>query len=367
MGEIPFKDVMIHATILTETGKRMSKSLGTGIDPMNVIGTLGADVLRWTLLSQTGENQDIKYSERKNDEARNFANKIWNATRFVLMNSEGVIEDEAGDLEDVDRWLLSRLYRTERIVRDSFEGFDMQAACQALYRFFWSEVCDWYIEVSKARLASSESRQTPQWILIRVIEAFLIMLHPVMPHVTEELYAHLPLSDKAPLIMQAKWPVVPDSYLDEAAEKRIERAFDVTRALRAVRAESGITPRAQVPVAYYEGDLAGVEDIVRTQAWIEDLRQGKPAEAHLSTTLEGLDLHLPVAGHVNAESELARLGKDRDKLTAELLKLDQRLDDPNFTSRAKPEIVARERERAAEVRESLSKLETRAAMFGSGS
>jgi valyl-tRNA synthetase len=190
------------------------------------------------------------------------------------------------------------------------------------------------------------------------------MLHPVMPHITEELFAYLPLPEKPPFIMQAQWPVLPEDYLDTGAERRIERAFEVTRALRALRAELRITPRDVLPVAYFEGDLVGVEDIVRTQAWVEDLRQGCPSEMHISTTAAGVDLHLPVGEGIDRDAEVARLEKEREKLTVELAKLSQRLDDPNFVGRAKPEIVTRERERAEEIRANVVKLDGRILMFG---
>src|SRR5579862_6327188 len=178
MDARPFEDVFIYATVLTEDGRRMSKSLGTGVDPMEVIDKIGADALRYTLLSQTGSNQDIRYSERKTEEARNFCNKIWNATRFVLMNLDAAESPtphplpqrqttlrDGAMLEDVDHWLLSRLAATEKTVKAAFDGYDMQVACQALYRFFWSELCDWYIEVAKPRLNDPDKKEVPQWVL----------------------------------------------------------------------------------------------------------------------------------------------------------------------------------------------------------
>ena len=197
---------MICATVMREDGRRMSKSLGTGVDPTKVIGNVGADALRWTLLSQSGENQELRYSERKTEEARNFANKIWNATRFVLLNVDQSPSKPAS-FEIVDRWLLSQLYQTEQAVRSAYDSYNFQEGCQALYRFFWNEVCDWYLEICKPRscrpLAKGDagagvfcSASTRSWK----------MLHPVMPHLTEELYAHLPLADKSPFLMSAAWP-----------------------------------------------------------------------------------------------------------------------------------------------------------------
>jgi len=362
--DIPFHQVYIYATVLTEDGRRMSKSLGTGVDPMDVIEKVGADALRFTLLSQTGYNQDIRYSERRTEDARNFCNKIWNAVRFVLMNVDGVPAKPAV-LEDADRWLLSRLYATERTVRESYEAYDNQTASQALYKFFWSELCDWYIEVSKSRLANPETRETPQWVLLTCIEAFLVMLHPVMPHLTEEVYSHLPIADKSPFIMTAKWPTLDPSFQDAKAETAVERIFDVTRALRALRAELGLAAMKAIPVAYYEGDLGSGESVLKSQAWIEDLRPGKPeGEKYISTTVHGVDIHLPIGDLVDPEKECARLEREEEKIKGDLEKLEQRLSNPDFTSRAKPEIIERDRALVDELKSKLEKIKERKLLFG---
>ena len=344
----------------------MSKSLGTGIDPMGVIESFGADAIRWTLLSQTGSNQDLRYSDKKTEEARNFCNKIWNATRFVLMNAPGGKPDQPGALEPTDRWLLSRLHATESAVREAYETFDLQVAAQHLYRFWWSELCDWYIEVSKSRLADSATRTTPQWVLLTCIEAFVTMLHPLLPFVTEEVYSHLPIPNKAPFLMAARWPELPASFAQPDVEADVERAFEVTRALRALRAEIELPAMQTIPLAYYVGDLRGGESIVRTQAWIETLEAGPPPEPDkaLAVTIEGVDLYLPIVGLVDVEKESARLDREQEKLSAELAKLDQRLSNPQFVERAKPEVVERERANAEDLRDRLSKIDARRAMFG---
>jgi valyl-tRNA synthetase len=361
--EIPFEDVFIYATVLTEDGRRMSKSLGTGVDPMDVIQKIGADALRYTLLSQTGSNQDIRYSERKTEEARNFCNKIWNATRFVLINvEEGGQPELKGELEDVDKWLLSRLYETEKTVKAAYEGYDLQVACHALYKFFWSELCDWYIEVSKPRLNDPAQRETPQWVLLGCIDAFLRMLHPVMPFLTEELYSFLPFKDKAEFIMSASWPTLPAEFSQPEVEASVERVFEVTRALRALRAELGITPGAVIPLAYYEGDLGGSEAILCSQGWVTELKSGPPSETHISTAAAGVDIHLPL-GDIDKEKEMERVDRDLLKKREELGKLEIRLDDPTFMERAKPEIVERSQQQAEDLREQIRKLQERRKLF----
>lgn len=364
--DIPFHEVYIYATVLTEDGKRMSKSLGTGIDPMDIIETKGADALRYTLLSQTGYNQDIRYSDRRTDDARNFCNKIWNAVRFILMNFEGdpLGPFEVSDkLEDVDRWLLSRLYSTEKAVSAAYEAYDNQSAAQALYRFFWSELCDWYIEVSKPRLNDPLKRSTPQALLLHCIEAFVTMMHPIMPHITEEVYSHLPIRDKAEFLMCSRWPTLADSYDQPEIEGRVERLFDVVRELRALRAAVDIGPGQQIAEAFFEGDLGGNEQIVASQSWIAQLKPGKPEAKSISAIVQGVELHLPLTGVVDEEKLRDRLDKEIEKTAADLTKLTQRLDNDDFVSRAKPEIIARDQILKAELAEKLTKLNERRAML----
>ena len=363
MKEIPFKDVFIYATVLTEDGRRMSKSLGTGVDPTEVIQRIGADALRYTLLSQTGQNQDIRYSERRTEDARNFCNKIWNAVRFVLLNVQQA-PPEPSKLDHTDEWLLSRLWKTETTVRESYERFDLQTASATLYRFFWSEVCDWYIEISKSRLANPETAAVPQWVLLTSIEAFLKMLHPMMPFITEELYQHLPIANKAKFLMVAEWPQLPEALYRPDSERRIERSFEITRALRALRHEIGLTPRESIPFAYAQGDLEGCDAMIASQAWIGELRPGKPADAkNVAATVEGVDLFIPIEGLVDREKELERIERELGKSKSELTPLEARLANPQFVERAKPEIVERERAAVEALKDKIAKLQDRKQMF----
>ncbi|MCH7904185.1 MAG: valine--tRNA ligase [Armatimonadetes bacterium] len=364
-GEIPFRTVYIYATVLTEDGQRMSKSLGTGIDPIEIIESRGADALRYALFNQTGSNQDMRYGERRIDEARNFCNKIWNATRFVLMNLDGFDGREPEKLEPVDQWLLSKLVQTENSVRKAFDEYDIQSATQALYRFFWTNLCDWYIEVSKARLASQEARHVPQWVLTTCLDAFLKMMHPIMPHITEEIYAHLPIEGKAEFLMQASWPVLPDSYLQPEAEDLVESWIESTRALRSLRADLGLAAMKSVPQAHFEGDLRGGEEIIAGQAWVEELSQGRPNGRFISITSGSVDFHLATAGLVDEATETARLTKQLARFKANLAKAQQKLANPNFVERAKPEVVEKEREAAKELEDLIRKTKERIEMFES--
>ena len=363
MKDVPFRDVYIYATVLTEDGKRMSKSLGTGVDPTEVIKTKGADALRYALFNQTGFNQDIRYSDRRTEDARNFCNKIWNASRFVAMNLEGYKGEEPRELHDADRWILSRLAATEQTVRESYEAYDVQSACQALYKFFWSELCDWYIEISKDRLTDPSQKSAPQWVLVACLDAFLRMMHPVMPHITEEVYSNLAVAGKSEFLMQAPWPTGAGRR-DEKAEARVESWLETTRALRALRAELGLAAMKQVPLAYYEGDLGEGASIVAGQAWIAELRKGNPEGKFVSSSIPGIDLHLPTEGLIDESAELQRATAQIEKTMQELAKVEERLGNPSFVDRAKPEVVEKERATAADLRDVLAKLQARKKLFG---
>lgn len=348
MKDIPFSDVYIHATVLTESGQRMSKSLGTGVDPTGVIERVGADALRYTLLSQAGSNQEIRYSERRVDDARNFCNKIWNASRFVMMNLEGFVGQRPDLFEPVDEWILSRLARAQLAVEEAYDSYDIQAAAAALYQFFWSEFCDWYIEATKPRLLSPERRSVPQWVCVRCLDVFLKLMHPIMPHLTEEVYSHLPAGDKAAFLMAAEWPQIEESAVNERVETAMEDLFEAIRSARALRAELGATPGQKLPALYVEGPVQD-KATLGMLAWFDDVIVGKPAEKSVSTRAGGLDLHLPMAGLVDVDKELERLARESEKLSAELAKLKARLDNPMFMERAKPDVVEKERNAAAEL------------------
>jgi valyl-tRNA synthetase len=366
--EKPFQDVFIYATVLTEDGRRMSKSLGTGVDPMKIIDTHGADALRYTLLAQTGTNQDLRYSDRRTEEARNFCNKIWNAARFVLMNVGESVPRQPAALEPIDLWLLSRLASTEKTVREAYEGYDVQTACQALYRFFWGEVCDWYIEICKPRLSHEGTRQTPQWALITALEGFLKMMHPVMPHITEEIYQHLPIVGKSEFLMSSEWPSIPEYFSNSGMEAEIDRAFEITRTLRSLRSAVEIPAMKTLPTAYAEGLPASASEIVRSQAWFEEVLPGRPGEGtrFLSATVRDVTLHLPIEGLVDLERQVERLDGETDKLKGELEKVEQKLSNPMFVERAKTEIVEREQAAAEELRNRLQKMEELRALLVGG-
>lgn len=358
---IPFQNVYIYATVLNEKGERMSKSLGTGVDPMEVIDAKGADALRYTLLAQTGTNQDIRYSNRKTEDARNFCNKLWNASKFIASHLEDSDLREPAQLSTFDRWLLHGLAECAQTVTTSVESYDMQTALHALYRFFWSDLCDWYIEYAKGQLAEPSSRLRTQWVLQNAIHQFLILLHPFLPHITEEVYEMLPLSNKRDFLMTETWPEL-TTWLDSSARTEVDRWIELVRSVRALRADVGLTPLKLQPVLHYQGDLGEAASLISSQAWFEKLVVGRPQGSTVGTTAHGIDFFLPLTG-IDVERELARLQKERDKAAQELIALEKRLNNPQFVERAKPEVVERERENAANLRSTVEKVDQRIKAF----
>lgn len=361
MKDIPFKTVYVHATVLTEDGKRMSKSLGTGVDPLAYIDQFGADAMRFSLLVQTGENQEIRFGEKRIEEARNFCNKIWNAGRLVLMNLEGFeAENPAGELLVEDRWILSRLTSCAETVQKSLERHNMMEACKALYEFFWTEFCDWYLEAVKSRLRDESTRSTPQFVMVQCLDVFCKLMHPFMPHITEELWHQLPGVDPEAFLDYEPWPLV--AQRDSSAEAEMERRIDIVRAIRNLRHEVGIEPRQSLPEIFIE-NYDGDAELIRTQSRFENILRGKPQRMHISATVVGVDVHLPIEGLIDPVKEVERLNRDAEKKQAELAGLLSRLNNSDFVARAKPEIVERDRVAAEALSMELKKIEDRKAQF----
>ncbi len=356
--EVPFRDVYIHATVLNEKGQRMSKSLGTGIDPMDVIREKGADALRYALLSQTGFNQEVRYGDRKSDDGRAFATKLWNASRFIASQLEGMPPEPPALHHPVDLWILSRMSAALASVESALESYNLQEACQAGYRFVWSELCDWYLEFSKARLGGEE-RAEVQHVLSRCLEGALKMLHPIMPFVTEEIWSRF-RPDSGFLMLQ-EWPKAEPG--DAESEALVEGWVEAVRSARALRSEAGLQPRQKVETLFYEGDLKGGEGFVAAMALADSLRPGRPEALHLSASAGALDLHLMVSSDLDIAGEVARLGAEVEKMEKELKSLRSRLDNPAFTAKANPEIVERDREAAAELEDALRRTSERRKRF----
>lgn len=362
MKEIPFHDVYIYATVLTEQGQRMSKSLGTGIDPVEYIDQYGADAMRFALLVQTGHNQDIRFGDKRIEEARNFCNKIWNASRFVLMNLDGYAPGELVNLKLEDKWILSRIKACADTVNSALKNYNMMDACKALHEFFWSEFCDWYIEIVKSRLAEASQRTVPQRVLYTCLNAFCKLMHPFMPHITEEIWHKLPGIEEESFLDYSEWPQLPSAWKDETAEREMTKHREVIRAARNLRQEFGLSPGLVLPVLHVVG-FDGDTEMIRTQTRFEFVDDSVPKCIHVSTTVNGVDVHLPVEGLVEPAKETARLEKKLEKLNAELRQVQARLDNPDYPARAKPEVVERDREMAKSLQDQIAKTATRLEQF----
>lgn len=363
VGEVPFHEVYIYATVLNKEGKRMSKSLGTGVDPLEMIDRYGADALRWSILQQVGWQQSFRFSEERVVNGRNFANKIWNASRFVLMNlddefwsSSQALNTQPLPAELLDRWILSRLTRTIQRVNESMEAYRLDEAANALYEFIWSEFCDWYLEAVKPRLQQPAQRRATQTRLVYLLDHLLRLLHPYMPHLTEEIWQALPHEGET--LMLASYPQADPSLLDEEAEVVMETVFQTIRAIRNLRAEVKITPGILLGEIYLHVDeprvaqqLREQEPLVRSLAWFERVHWGKPpAELQtLADAIGSVEIFLPIKGVIDIEKECERLYKEISRTEEDLRRVQAKLRNPQFLERANPEVVQRERELESEL------------------
>lgn len=376
-GQVPFKDVIIHPTIRDKFGRRMSKSFGNGVDPIDIIDSYGADAMRFGLLMQVTGSQDVKFDPEKIEVYRNFANKIWNAARFVLMNVEGYTPQDPTPVTAADRWILSRLGEATRSVNTTIDSYEFADMAKELYDFFWNDFCNWYIELSKARLnGAPEERQSAQSMLVHVLDSALRLLHPAMPFLTEEIWGHLPVQDKdsAELLMVAAWPSSEAAHpFDEEATELIEHVKAVVSAVRGARVRYGISPRETLPVLVKTATnkmasaLLGEADTIKKLANISELTAGddieKPDGSVVSIAI-GLDVFIPMSGLVDFEAEKKKLASQRDKLADDLKKFDKKLSNPGFLAKADPEIVEKDREKASALREQVEALEARIQELG---
>ncbi len=382
-NEIPFKDVVIYATILAKDGSRMSKSKGNGVDPMDLIDMYGADAMRFNLLSLVTNNQDVKFDadidaktgkligSPRTEQARSFVTKIWNASRFVLANLDGYTPGAPAAATPADAWILSRLADLARRVTEGISTYQFGEVSRELNSFFWSEFCDWYIEFSKASLregADPQARLQTQRNLVFVLDCALRLLHPAMPFVTEAIWEVLPkegLDDAdAPALMVAPWPE-PETlacWKDAESEHAIEILSGVVSAVRAVRARYGISPKQELDVTVKAAaeDIAVFEQLdsqMRTLARIGCLTvaedAAKPAESTASV-VAGCEVHCCLSGLIDFDAERARLSKELAKVSAEAAKLDKKLSNPGFLAKAAPEIIEKDRAKHAGLVEQMA-------------
>jgi valyl-tRNA synthetase len=373
-NQMPFRDVYIHGLVLDEKGQKMSKSKNNGIDPLLMIDKYGADALRYTLIKKVaGAGQNISFDyDRKTDESssveasRNFANKLWNAARFVMMNLDGKTPQQLGEpdidnLELCDSWILSRYHQVVQQTRNYIEAYGLGEAANGLYDFIWGDFCDWYIELVKTRLwqeNTSQSRQVAQQTLAYVLEGILKLLHPFMPHITEEIWQTLTqVEGKAVLALQT-YPVIQENLINPELEQNFELIFGIIRTIRNLRAEAGIKPGTKITIILqtenpqeiqtiesgktYIQDLAKVERLKLTQNLTEDYGQ---AIAGVIGTIQTL---IPLTGIVDIAALRSKLEKNLAKVEAEVKSLSGRLSNPGFVNKAPAEVVQGAKEALAE-------------------
>ncbi len=376
MGEKPFHTVLFHGLVRDSQGRKMSKSLGNGIDPLEIIDKYGADALRLTLITGNAPGNDMRFYYERVENSRNFANKVWNASRFILMNMEGknVTEPGAGELQPVDKWILSKLNTLVKDVTENMESFELGIAVQKVYDFIWDEFCDWYIEMVKPRLYNSddaESRNAALWTLKSVLIDALKLLHPYMPFITEEIFCTLQTEEES--IMISSWPVFSESRVYEKEEKDIEILKEAVRGIRNIRSEMNVAPGRKAGVyvvstdlgirnTFAEGKLFFASLANASEVEIQEDKTGIEKDA-VSVVIPGATLYIPFAELVDIAQEIQRLEKEKSRLEGELARVNGMLSNERFLSKAPEEKVAQEKEKLARYTRMMEQVETRLAQL----
>jgi len=392
-GDIPFRVVYVHPTVLTREGKRMSKSLGTGIDPLDLLDKYGADGLRFGLIVQAEAGQDLRFSEERLEMAKNFGKKLWNATRFVVMAlNEEVPRTSASSLRSStlslpERWILSRLHKTIAQVNANMEAYELAEAAKAIYNFVWDEFCDWFVEISKPAMAEGGSEQAHSYrqTLVTVLETSLRLLHPFMPFVTEELWQRLKgawseehgarsteKGMKVEAVMVAKYPEAEERFFDEEAERQMAFLMETVRRIRALRADLGI-PTAKVDIVVACDDEQ-VPHLISDNLWwlqfvgrineVRFVKEGETVPQAVSELVDGAEIFVPLGGIVDIGKLKERWQKRLSELAREMERVQARLTNPQFIERAPAEVVAAERQRFAELQQQREALERRLRSLG---
>ena len=372
MQDVPFDKVFIHGLVRDEQGRKMSKSLGNGIDPLEVVNKYGADTLRFMLITGNTPGNDMRFYWSRIESTRNFANKIWNASRFALMNLDGYdAEAKRAPYTLADKWIISRLQHTTKDVTDLLGRFELGEAGRVIYEFIWGEICDWYIELIKPRLYNKdkpEERATAQYVLCEVLGSAMKLLHPYMPFITEEIWQHLPHEGKS--IMLAKWPEYHENMVDAEAETAMTAIMETIKAIRNMRAEVNAAPGHKAPaILLVSDDLQKVME--ENQSYIQllgtvdklaidKLTAEKPKNA-MTAVVNGVEVYLPLKGLIDVEKETARLQKEIDDMHKEIKRSEGKLNNKGFLAKAPEEVVAKEKAKEEEYKKKLVALQERSA------
>ena len=375
MGKKPFGKVLFHGLVRDSQGRKMSKSLGNGIDPLEVIEKYGADALRFTLITGNAPGNDMRFYWERVEASRNFANKVWNASRFIMMNfpEDGIAEVPVSDLTDADKWILSKCNQLIKDVTDNLDKYEMGIAADKLNSFIWEEFCDWYIEMVKPRLYSEDNttKAAALWTLKKVLITSLKLLHPYMPFVTEEIFCTLQNEEES--IMVSEWPVYSEEFNFAKEEQAIETIKEAVRNIRNVRAEMNVPPskKAKVYVVSENADIRaifedgkvffatlGYASEVVVQADKTDI-----ADDAVSAVIPQAVIYMPFAELVDIEKEIERLNKEKEKLTKELARVNGMLANPNFVNKAPEAKLNEEKEKKAKYEQMMAQVEERLAQL----
>lgn len=372
MGQVPFRDVYIHALVRDAEGQKMSKSKGNVVDPLVVIEKFGTDAFRFTLAAFAAQGRDIRLSEERLAGYRNFANKIWNASRFTLTNLQDYdhgqkVAEAKGQLSLADQWILSRLNRTIKEVRQSLDNYKFNEAASAIYQFLWHEFCDWYIELVKPVLNqknNADQRWLAQHTLRRVLDVSLRLLHPFMPFITEEIWQHLPGNEGS--IMIAEFPRVQEEEIQSAVEAEMELIMEIISSIRNLRSELNIAPSRKVEVILDVHDQQVLNNLQQNQIYMENLALankitwqssgGKP-KASATAVIGPVEVFLPLQGLIHLDEEEKRIKKEIGKIEEELARANLKLHNEEFLQKARPEAVFKEKEKARLLTEKITKLQ----------
>ena len=371
MHDVPFKDVYIHALVRDEQGQKMSKSKGNVIDPLDVMAKYGTDAFRFTLAAMAAMGRDIKLAEERIAGYQNFVNKLWNAARFVLMNldedaqprSDGASALARGDLNFADRWIRSRLAATIAEARAAIDAYRFNDYANVLYQFAWHEFCDWYIEMSKLSLNDvvAEAEKTRR-VLVELLEQILLLLHPVMPFVTEEIWHRMAREPES--IMTQRYPAFEAVWRDHDVERNMENLMNAVRAIRNLRSEMNCSPGKEVKVIFRgtEQDLSRIrsqEPYLRSLARVsstEYLTSGDPPKGAATAVSGAVEIYLPLGDLINLEEERSRLHREAHKAEEELSRVQRKLANQDFLNKAKEAVIVKEREKAGQYEEKIRTL-----------
>jgi valine--tRNA ligase len=379
MNEKPFEHVLIHGLVRDSEGRKMSKSLGNGIDPLEIIDQYGADALRFTLATGNSPGNDMRFYMERVEFARNFNNKLWNASRFVFMNLEDeslleglTRESVKANLTLADKWIISRANRVVKEVNYNMDQFDLGIALQKAYDFTWSEYCDWYIEIVKPRLYGDdrEAKRAALYTLTYVLEKILKLLHPFIPFITEEIYSYLPTVEG--YIITAEYPHYEEADDMLAEEEKMNLIMDGIRNVRNVRAEMNVPPskKAKIIIVPTDDKRPAMEDgkeyfkslASASEVEIQNSKDGIPEDA-VSVVIDGVELFIPLDELVDFEKEKERLNKERDKALAEIKRVEGKLNNPGFVNKAPAKLVEEEKAKKEKFEEILHTIEERLAKF----